>query len=185
MSLPARPDSNLRCRRAELSEARSLAEFAARTFVDAFAAQNNPGDMAAYVAEAFSVDQIEAELRAPESVFLLGFDPTRSSSEPVGYSRLLGGSSKDEITGAAPVELQRLYVDGALRGSGYGSALMWDTLERARGEGYRTVWLGVWEENRGARRFYERWGFEVVGAHEFVLGGDRQRDVLMARPLVP
>lgn len=183
MSRPARPASSLETRCAELADVRELAELAARTFTDAFAAQNDPDDIAAYVAEAFSVEQIERELRAPGSDFLIGFDPTLESPEPVGYCRLVGGSREERIEGPEPAELQRLYVEGTRRNAGYGSALMWDCLELGRERGYRTIWLGVWEENRGAQRFYERWGFAAVGTHEFVLGRDRQRDLLMALAL--
>ncbi len=185
MILPARPDSELRYRLAELGEARLLAELGARTFADAFGARNEPEDMAAYLAAAFSVERIEAELRQPESFFLLAFDPTLDSSAPIGYCRLVGGSQQAAIAGPDPVELHRLYVDGAMRGAGYGSALMWDAMELARDSGYRTLWLGVWDENRAARRFYERWGFEVVGSHDFMLGAALQRDLLMACSLGP
>ena len=196
----ARPESALRTRRAVGADVPRLAALAARSFEHAFGPENDPADLEAYVAEAFSEERIEAELAAPESVFLLGFDESRDAEEPVGYCRLVrgargtaiaggdqvqpeGGYGGKAIAGADPVELERLYVDGAVRGAGYGSALMWDALELARESGCRTIWLGVWERNSGARRFYERWGFEVVGEHEFVLGSDRQRDVLMARAI--
>jgi ribosomal protein S18 acetylase RimI-like enzyme len=41
------------------------------------------------------------------------------------------------------------------------------------------IWLGVWEKNDKAIRFYERFGFKRFGEHEFVLGNDRQTDWLM------
>ncbi len=183
MRLPARPRSTLESRSAVAADARELAALAARTFIEAFAAQNDPDDLAAYVAEAFSVARIEAELREPESFFLLGTDPSAGLAGPVGYSRLVGARREDGITGPRPVELQRIYVDAEHRSSGYGSALMWDSLSLARSQGYRTVWLGVWEHNYGAQRFYQRWDFTVVGSHDFVLGSDRQTDLLMARPV--
>ncbi len=181
--LSERPASALESRLASISDAPMLAEFAARTFVDAFSEQNDPDDMAGYVAEAFSVAKIEAEIHEGGTSFLVGFDPSFSDVAPVAYCRLIGGSREDGVEGPDPVELQRLYVEPRVRGSGYGGAMMWDALEAARELGHQTIWLGVWEENHGAQRFYRRWGFDVVGSHEFVLTSDRQRDLLMARSL--
>lgn len=43
------------------------------------------------------------------------------------------------------------------------------------------VWLGVWEFNPRAIKFYTRYEFKKVGVHPFVLGNDVQNDWLMAR----
>jgi ribosomal protein S18 acetylase RimI-like enzyme len=53
-----------------------------------------------------------------------------------------------------------------------------ETVQGSRGD---TIWLGVWEHNDRAIRFYERWGFEIVGEKQFVLGGEKQCDVVMSR----
>ena len=46
------------------------------------------------------------------------------------------------------------------------------------------VWLGVWERNFRATAFYRKFGFVQVGDHVFMLGSDRQRDIVMARAVV-
>jgi len=51
-------------------------------------------------------------------------------------------------------------------------------------EGFKTVWLGVWEHNPKAIAFYEKWGFEKFGAHSFMLGTDAQTDLLMKKNLI-
>ncbi|HWJ21079.1 MAG TPA: GNAT family N-acetyltransferase, partial [Gemmatimonadaceae bacterium] len=66
---------------------------------------------------------------------------------------------------------------------GVGAALMRHVLDAARERGARTLWLGVWEQNAVARAFYARWGFGEVGEHDFLLGGDVQRDLLLTRAL--
>ncbi len=45
------------------------------------------------------------------------------------------------------------------------------------------MWLGVWEYNPRAQRFYERNGFRQVGKHTFQLGSDPQTDLLMQKEL--
>ena len=45
--------------------------------------------------------------------------------------------------------------------------------------GYRKAWLGVWENNFRAIKFYEKYGFKKIGQHNFLLGNDLQTDYLL------
>ena len=54
---------------------------------------------------------------------------------------------------------------------------------QAREGGFDSLWLGVWDQNRGAIAFYQREGFTQVGEYAFMLGNDRQNDLLLERPL--
>ena len=83
------------------------------------------------------------------------------------------------VAGPRPIELARLYTRVGGAGRGVGSLLMHAAKADARGRGFRTLWLGVWEHNDGARRFYARHGFIDVGAHGFRLGADPQTDRLL------
>ena len=51
--------------------------------------------------------------------------------------------------------------------------------ELARSEGKQYLWLGVWEYNPGAIRFYERLGFVIFDKHPYYIGKDRQMDWMM------
>jgi ribosomal protein S18 acetylase RimI-like enzyme len=135
--------------------------------------------MDAYLAASFSHPQIESELNARSSRFILAYQ----GHQLVGYIRLFESDVPQVVTGLKPVELVRIYVDPDLIGGGCGSALMARGLEEARRLEYETIWLGVWEKNQRAIQFYRKWGFEVVGGLDFVLGTDVQHDFLMARSL--
>jgi ribosomal protein S18 acetylase RimI-like enzyme len=174
---------SLRVRHADLLDAGVLASLGARSFVDAFAADNDPRDIERYVAESFAEARIATELAKEGSTFLLAYDDDFSLDSPIGYSRLQGGSTTDAVTARRPVELVRIYVEPSLIGHGYGSALLQLCLDEAAAKGYDVIWLGVWEHNDRARRFYERWGFQQVGERVFVLGDDVQTDHVMARPI--
>lgn len=41
------------------------------------------------------------------------------------------------------------------------------------------IWLGVWEHNVDAIKFYEKQGFKKFDTHIFKLGDDEQTDNLM------
>jgi len=56
-------------------------------------------------------------------------------------------------------------------------------LERASAEDRDVMWLGVWEFNPRAQRFYEKNGFRIVGKHVFQLGTDPQTDLLMQKEI--
>ncbi|MNF16430.1 Protease synthase and sporulation negative regulatory protein PAI 1 [compost metagenome] len=45
------------------------------------------------------------------------------------------------------------------------------------------IWLGVWEENKRALRFYEKNGFTVFDKHIFRLGNDEQTDLMMKKTI--
>lgn len=157
-----------------------LAPTAARLFRAAFAADNDPADMDAYVARAFGVDAVAAELADPATTTILG----RASADGpfLGYASLVAGG-EDGVAGDRPVELRRLYVEADRTGTGIGRRLMAAALDRAVAHGHDVIWLGVWEHNLGARRFYRAHGFVEVGRHDFLLGSDVQTDLVLARAL--
>ncbi|HEV2672474.1 MAG TPA: GNAT family N-acetyltransferase [Gemmatimonadales bacterium] len=56
-----------------------------------------------------------------------------------------------------------IHVLPHIRGSGHGRALMDHVLSEFRRRGFSEVTLWVLEENRNARRFYEKYGFQQDG----------------------
>lgn len=168
-------------RQAKLEDAESLTDLAYTTFWDAFAdhPKNAPDDLNHYMRQAFSLAQITTELTDPRSVFLLA----EIDGELAGYAKLVLDNIEPGITAARPVELNRLYSQQKFLGQGVGQALMEACFARARTENCDVMWLGVWEYNPRAQRFYEKNGFHVVGKHVFQLGKDPQTDLLMERVL--
>ncbi len=179
MIAPAWSSPNLNIRRAKVDDAGLLAELGARTFSETFAADNNPADMAAYLASAFSEAQQAAELADPHSVFLIA----ENIGVAVGYAMLRSGTVLDSVTDNKPIELVRLYVSSDHLGRGVGAALMRVCINEARRHGHQTLWLGVWEHNDRAQAFYRKWNFHEVGTHIFELGDDAQTDILMERKI--
>ena len=170
-----------RIRKGTAADAALLAAIGAETFSDTFAADNTAADMALYLGQAFTPATQAAELAAEDSAFLVAeLDGTE-----VGYARVTWSPAPGAITGQRPLDVARLYVRQPWIGRGVGAALMRACLAEARLRGCDVVWLGVWEHNHRARRFYEKWGFRVVGDQQFVLGTDPQRDLLMMRPVLP
>lgn len=156
-----------------------LADLGAQTFREAFATDNTPDDMAAYLEKSFHPEQVAQELADPKSTFLLA----EIAGKAVGYAKLQNGDVAEGVSGGKPIELVRLYVLQECIGQGVGAALMQNSINHAKAQGFDTLWLGVWEHNTRAQKFYQKWGFEVVGSHIFVLGNDEQTDWVMQRRL--
>src|SRR5437868_12710878 len=125
-------------RRATNADAALLAELGARTFYETFAADNTPEDMAAYLAEAFTTEQLATELADSNRNFLIVDIDGRAG----GYAQLRVGDVPSCVSGAQPIELARLYVAQEWLGRGVGAALMRACLDEARAAGYQTMWLG-------------------------------------------
>jgi len=81
------------------------------------------------------------------------------------------------------MELARIYVITKMIGAGDGKALMNACIDVARQNNKDVLWLGVWEHNPRAIRFYTGFGFEKFDEHDFILGNDVQRDWLMKKVL--
>jgi ribosomal protein S18 acetylase RimI-like enzyme len=158
-------------------DAAALASFAARVFVETFGPANTEENMRAYVEKAFTPQRLLEEISGADShVFV-----ANNAEMIVGYARLDEHSDgKGERPG---IELVRLYVDSAYHGRGVADALMEDCLAEARRRAHVSMWLGVWEHNPRAQRFYARFGFERVGEQVFLLDDDRQTDWIMERKI--
>lgn len=169
-----------RVRLGTAADAAVLADLGARTFREAFGADNRPEDIALYLSRAYGVPQQTAELTDPGITTLL----VEHEGQLAGYAQLRSGPAPDCVTGPAPVELWRFYVDRPWHGRGVAQALMAAVRAQAVHRGAGTLWLSVWERNERAKAFYRKCGFLDVGSQAFILGGDRQTDRVMASLLV-
>ena len=175
-----REPQNIAIRRATPADSATFAEFGARTFFEAFAADNTPQDMAAHLASAWSPALQDAELRDPLIDTLLAVE---SGGALAGFAQLRAQHGPACVRTLVPIELQRFYVDRPWQGRGLAGALMKEVERVARQRGARELWLGVWERNLRAQAFYRKCGFEEVGTQVFVVGSDPQTDHVMLREL--
>lgn len=174
-------ERSINIRQALVDDAQLLTDLAYTTFWDAFAhhPKNAPDDLNHYMRQAFSFEQTVAELGDENSIFLI----CELGDEAAGYAKIIIDSIEPGITAERPVELNRLYAHQKHLGQGVGQALMDASLEQAKLEKCDVMWLGVWEFNPRAQRFYEKNGFRVVGKHTFLLGSDPQTDLLMQKEI--
>jgi diamine N-acetyltransferase len=171
--------SSVTIRRAAPSDASALAELAARTFAETFAADNNPEDLSAHLRTYYGVAQQSAELADPDVISLLAY----WNQELVGFAQVRRKSAPSCVVEESPIELHRFYVTRSAQGRGVAAPLMLEARAAAEELGGRHLWLGVWERNPRAIAFYVKSGFAKVGSHEFIVGSDRQTDWVFISPL--
>ena len=102
------------------ADAALIAEFGAQAFTAAFADDNSPEDMVAYLADAFSPAKQQVELADPASQFLIA----EVAGAMAGYAHVKAGSTDEGVTGTHPIELVRIYTDPVRIGQGIGKALI-------------------------------------------------------------
>jgi ribosomal protein S18 acetylase RimI-like enzyme len=162
-------------RPAAIGDAPALSVFAERSFRETFAHDNKPEDMNQYCREAFGLEIQQRELTDPEVMTLLALSETTI----VGYGQIRLGSGTTCIACDNAAEIRRLYVGSTWQGKQIARELLRKLVGAATHSGAKCIWLGVWERNARAIRFYEKAGFSVVGEHEFSLGSDIQRDLIL------
>ncbi len=81
------------------------------------------------------------------------------------------------------LEIERIYVLQEFHGQRVGQVLYEKAIELAQERGLDYIWLGVWEKNARALRFYEKNGFEPFDRHIFKLGDDEQTDIMVKKVL--
>lgn len=163
-------------RRAVPDDAPSLALLAERTFRDTFGARNSPGNMDLHCERHFSSDIQAGEIADRNLVTTLAVEDGRFA----GFTQVALARAHPAVAAGSPAELSRLYVVAEWHGKGVAQALMNDALASARAAGADVLWLGVWEHNPRAMAFYRKSGFEIVGSQAFMLGLERQRDLVMS-----
>ncbi len=166
-----------KCNQNHLDE---LVELSLRTFKDAFEADNDPEDFKDYLRTAFHRDAILAELQDKD----VGFYFVKVGTETAGYFKLNENLAQTEVKSVTSIELERIYVLNTFQGSGIGAWMLAETKRIASEKGKHFLWLGVWEKNRKAIRFYQKHGFIKFGTHPYFIGKDKQTDWLMRFDLI-
>lgn len=171
--------NELKIRSATNEDINELTEMARKSFYDTFHdhPKNAPEDLKTYMDEAFTIEAYSAELADKDSIFFIA----EIDNNIVGYTKLKQNSHEEGVSGENPIEIVRLYASHEYIGKGIGKSLMLHSLEFAKENGHDTIWLGVWEYNYNAQKFYSKFGFEKCGEHIFQLGNDPQTDWLMER----
>lgn len=161
------------------NDASVLSRLGKKTFQETYGKANTEKNMAIYLKAAFSKKSIIEQLEDDKNFFLIA----SIRNKPVGYAKLTENNKPFHDKTVNAVELERIYVKKEFQGSGIGKTLLDKCLAFAQLRQYPVMWLGVWEKNLKALKFYQQLGFVIFGSHVFELGNDLQNDYLMKKDL--
>ena len=136
------------------------------TFYETFSDSTDEEDMRKFLAETYSAEKLSAELANS------------------GYLKLNIGNAQTEKCLDNVLEIQRIYILKSAKGQGIGSAFMQIAENFASEKKLSTIWLGVWEHNEPAKKFYKSKGYEKFSQHTFVIGDDMQTDFLLKKEIL-
>lgn len=157
------------------SDLLALQEISRQTFFDTFALANKEEDMNQYLKVNLSFDQLTEELDNPSTSFFFA----KSNNEILAYIKLNEAEAQTEKRNIPSMEIERIYVRKEYQNRGVGQFLLDYSIQITKDKKLNVIWLGVWEQNVSAIRFYERNHFHFFGKHSFMLGSDEQTDLLM------
>lgn len=166
---------NFLIRQCTLKDIEKLKYLSEKTFSDTFSEENSQENLEEYLQKNFSYEQIEAELKTDGSTFFL----VETDMEAAAYMKINSDKAQTEPGHPNTLEVQRIYVLQEYKGKHIGKKLIQKAIETGKTYNLHYIWLGVWENNRNAIKFYEKQGFIKFDTHIFVLGEEAQTDNLM------
>ncbi len=166
-------------RKETVSDVEAIQKLSIQTFKETFSAVNTPENLANYIKDSFSLEQLTAELNNENSQFYVAY----SNAKAVGYLKINFGAAQTETISGNTLEIHRIYVLQTFHGKNIGQLLLDQAKKIAKHTNVDSIWLGVWEENLRALQFYIKNGFVAFDKHIFTLGNDKQTDLLMQLPI--
>lgn len=152
-----------------------LHRLAVDTFVESYGSVNTEANMQGYLNRNYSVEQLKLELKHPFSEFYFAY----LNQEAVGFLKINFNEAQTKSQDKPSIEIERIYILKEFQGKQIGQLLFNKAIEIGKEHHAKYLWLGVWEKNEGAKRFYLKNGLLPYGKHIFKLGDEEQLDILM------
>jgi ribosomal protein S18 acetylase RimI-like enzyme len=159
----------------KLADITDLQSIGRQTFFESFADQNTAEDMQKYLDNNLSIDKLKNELADKNSEFYFA----TLDNKVIGYLKINFGQAQTELKDKSSLEIERIYVLKDFHGKNVGQVLCNKAIDIAQQTKSDYVWLGVWEKNPRAINFYMKNGFVEFDKHIFMLGNDKQTDIMM------
>ena len=161
--------------KATLSHLEILESISKQSFVETYADKNTEENIANYLTENFDSEPLIRQLNNSLSEFYLAY----INNSVVGYLKINSGNAQTEQQNDNAIEIERIYVLKEFQGKRIGQLLCNKAFQIGQQKKAEYLWLGVWEENFKAIRFYKKYGFIEFDRHMFKLGVDEQQDIMM------
>jgi len=160
-------------------DAELLQNISIETFSATFGPYNTEANLKSYLKKAYDIKVLEQELSNLNSEFYFAYE----DGEIAGYLKINILDAQSEKMTDDFLEVQRIYVREKFKRHGIGKKMLEFAIKRANDLGKDRLWLGVWEKNFAAQRFYNSLGFEKYSFHRFTMGDSVQTDFILKKEL--
>jgi ribosomal protein S18 acetylase RimI-like enzyme len=143
---------NIDISKAGVHEAELLHKIGRQTFYETFASGNTAENMSEYLQDNFAIQKLTHELNNQDSEFYIaGFE-----GQAIGYLKVNFKDAQTELKDPNSLEIERIYVLREFHGQKVGQLLYQKAIQIAKSKRLKYVWLGVWDQNMRAIRFYKK-----------------------------
>ena len=160
--------------RAVCNDAQLIADLSSATFIETYRGMCTDDDLVQFINKCFNQQAIEKELQDMNDFYFIAF----VEGVPAGYMRLK--EDYDDLISIKKykaIALKRIYVLQEYQHANVGTTLMNYALQFAAEKNYQVLWLGVYEENKKAKNFYNKFEFKDTGEKAiFKIGNTAQTD---------
>ncbi|WP_218925279.1 MULTISPECIES: GNAT family N-acetyltransferase [unclassified Gemella] len=162
-------------RECSIKDLEKIKQISEKTFLETFEKDNLKENLTEYINNNITLEKLKNQLINKNSFFYFVI----YDKNVAGFLKLNIGDSQTENMGENYLEIERIYILEQYKGKGLGKKFIDFSLDKAKELCKSKVWLGVWEHNYQAIKFYEKLNFRVIGKHNFYLGSDKQTDYIM------
>lgn len=166
-------------RQATIADLHLISVLAITTHYEAYFELDPSHDLADYCIRFFNLETLKDELENPKLTYLIA----EYEGNAVGFAQLREGKKIECMEGENAIEVQRIYLIEKAKGKKLGKILMEKCWAIAKEKGFGTVWLGVWNKNIEAQKFYEKIGMKNVGITDFSDGKNKFLNYVFAKEL--
>lgn len=166
-------------KRVTVDDVKDLQKISRLTFKETFGADNSAENMSEFLDEAYAKEKLLKEIENPNSQFFF----LLVDDQVAGYLKINEADAQSEDVAENALEVERIYLAHEYQHQGLGLVLIKLAEKIAREDNKDNMWLGVWENNFNAQKFYKKDGFERVSQHTFVVGDDPQTDYILVKKL--
>lgn len=162
-----------------INDLKELQAISRETFKKTFDPFTKADDMSVFLRENYASEKLTREINNPDSRFFF----LVVKKQVAGYLKVNVEKAQTEKLKENSLEIERIYLREKFQHKGLGLALIKYAEDLARKEQKDYMWLGVYEKNLNAQKFYAKDGFKRISQHVYQVGEDPQIDYLLIKKL--
>ncbi len=171
----------------EESDIPLLLSISKETCFDTFSPMFKKTTLDNYMTVAFDPENFNKEFHIKDSWFYFikrnSKEEKNTDENIMGYLKININSAQEEDFGEEAFQVQRLYIRKPFQRKGLGKLGMDFSFDLAKKMGKKLLWLGVYDGNLNAQKFYKKIGMEKDGFHKFVIEDEIQTHYIMKKEI--